>query len=263
MLLGIDSGNTEVSMMGFTLSGEIVGRWTLRNDPKRTADEYAIALNILLAQYERGLSDIAHVAICSVVPQTEFHLINFARKYIGEPLVVNSRYDLGFGIAIPNPAQVGADRLVNGVHGLETYGAPLIVVDFGTATSFDIFDADRNFIGGVLAPGVNLSAQALAMTAEKLPLVAPQKPEYIVGDATIPAVQSGLYWGYVAMIEGILQRIVGERKFDDPAIISTGGLGRVFVDDIAAISVNEPDLTLIGLYKLLAKERQHDIRNDR
>jgi type III pantothenate kinase len=173
------------------------------------------------------------------------------RKYFNsEPVVIGEPgVKLGIDVLMDQPTEVGADRLVNAVAADARYGGPLIVVDFGTATTFDIVDGDGAYCGGVIAPGVNLSMEALHMAAAKLPRVAIGKPDQVIGKTTIKGMQSGIYWGYVGLIEGIVARIVDE--FGEPMkVIATGGLASLFTQSTETIDSADPDLTLRGLYAI-------------
>jgi type III pantothenate kinase len=247
MLLAIDAGNTNIVFAVF--DGEALrASWRSSTDPKRTADEYAVWLTQLMALEGLALRDVRHAVIASVVPAALPSLRILCRRYFGvEPAVVGDPdLDLGLQILIERPEQVGADRLVNAVAAYERHGGPLIVVDFGTATTFDVVDAEGNYRGNVIAPGINLSVEALYMAAAKLPRVAVEAPPSVIGGATVPAMQSGIYWGYVGLIEGLIQRITAE--YGEPlTVVATGGLAPLFADATAVIRHIEPDLTLYGL----------------
>jgi type III pantothenate kinase len=185
-----------------------------------------------------------------VVPQSLFHLRNLARRYLkAEPLVIGENADLGIALRIDNPAEAGADRLVNAVGAFAGYGGPLIVVDSGTATNFDIIGADGAFEGGVIAPGVNLSMEALHKAAARLPRVAIQRPPKVIGTDTVGNMQSGIYWGYVSLIEGLITRIKAE--YGRPMkVIGTGGVASLFHGATDMIDVFDPDITVRGLLEI-------------
>ncbi|MBM3566382.1 MAG: type III pantothenate kinase, partial [Alphaproteobacteria bacterium] len=191
------------------------------------------------------------------VPATLFSLKTMCRKYFNcDPLVVgDADIKLGVEIKVDHPEEVGADRLVNAVAARESYKGAMIVIDFGTATTFDIIDEDGNYCGGIIAPGVNLSAEALHMAAAKLPRVAIGRPDRIIGTNTVAAMKSGIYWGYVAMIEGLIARI--RKEYGAPMdVIATGGLAPLFTDATDTITRADLDLTLRGLLSIYRRNAQ-------
>lgn len=248
MLLAIDSGNTNTVFAVFDDDDKTRGEWRLSAGPNRTADDFAVSLKQLMA--EAGLSprDVTAAIIATVVPATLFALKTLCRNTFGcDPRVVgDAGLDLGLKVLVDRPEEVGADRLVNAVSAFDRYGGPLIVVDFGTATTFDIIDAEGSYLGGVIAPGVNLSLEALHMAAAKLPRVDIRKTERITGKDTVGAMQSGIYWGYVSLIEGLVTRLRAEHGVD-MEVIATGGLSPLFTEAVACIKISDPDLTLRGL----------------
>ena len=245
MLLAIDSGNTNIVFAVFDHDGTVLGEWRSSTDANRTADEFGIWLEQLMQLEGLTRDRINSAIIATVVPATLFSLKTLCRKYFKcEPLVVG---EPGVDIGIPVHAdQVGADRLVNALAAHEKYGGPLIVVDFGTATTFDVVDSDGGYCGGVIAPGVNLSSEALHQAAAQLPRVAVERPETVIGTSTVPAMQSGIFWGYVSLIEGIVKRIREERG-EDMEVIATGGLAPLFTQATEVIKLSDSDLTLRGL----------------
>lgn len=256
MLLAIDSGNTNV-VFGVFDDDRFVKAFRCANDPKRTADEYIVWLKELMALNDLDIDDVTGTVIGSVVPETAFNLISLCRRYFpGEPLVIGDPgVQLGNEALIERPEQVGADRLINAFEANRTYGGPLIVIDFGTATTFDVVDADGNYCGGAIAPGINLSLEALYMASAKLPMVEIAAPPAYIGKETRTAMQSGIFWGYVCMIEGMVERLRGE--FGAPMkVIATGGLSELFAEQTAVIERTDRALTLRGLaeiYKRNAK----------
>ena len=247
MLLAIDSGNTNIVFAVYD-GEERRGEWRAASDAKRTADEYGVWLNQLMSIDGLKRDDITHTIIATVVPETLFSLKTLCRKYFdAEPMIVGEpSVDIGVGILVNAPDEVGSDRLINAAAAHWRYGGPLIVIDFGTATTFDIVDSDGNYFGGVIAPGINLSLDALHMAAAKLPRIAVQKPESVIGKRTVPAMMSGVYWGYVGLIEGLLSRI--EDEFGAPmTVVATGGLAPLFAEATDRIQHLDPDLTLRGL----------------
>jgi type III pantothenate kinase len=256
MLLAIDSGNTNIVFAVFDADGEVRGEWRSSTDANRTADEFGIWLEQLMALASLKRADITDAIIATVVPATLFSLKTLCRKYFDcEPLVVGDPdVDLGIGVKVERPGEVGADRLVNSVAAHAKYGGPLIVVDFGTATTFDIIDGEGAYIGGVIAPGVNLSSEALHRAAAQLPRVAVERPEKVIGRSTVPAMQSGIFWGYVSLIEGLVGRIRKELG-QDVDVIATGGLAPLFSASTDVIKLADDKLTLRGLLAIHRRNR--------
>ncbi|MEX0814171.1 MAG: type III pantothenate kinase [Dongiaceae bacterium] len=250
MLLAINCGNTNVVFAVFA-GEELHGSWRAATEVRRTADEYAVWLMQLMALQGMAPADIDGAIVATVVPEALFNLKTLVRRYFAcEPLIVgDDSVRLGIKIDIDRPEDAGADRLVNAVAAHRRYGGPLIVVDFGTATSFDVVNDRGDYIGGVIAPGVNLSLDALYMAAAKLPRVAVQRPRRVIGKSTVPAMHSGIFWGYVGLIEGLVARIQAE--YGAPMkVIATGGLAPLFRDATGVIEQVDPDLTLHGLEML-------------
>ena len=248
MLLAIDSGNTNVVCAVYD-GDELRGSWRAATNPNRTADEYAVWLIQLMALSGLAPGDIGATIIGSVVPEATFNLVRLCQRYFGsEPLMVGrSDCFLGIGVDVDMPKEeVGADRVAKAVAAQDRYQPPLIVLDFGTATTFDIVDRVGNYCGGVIAPGINLSLRALEMAAAQLPRIGIRRPPAVVGRSTVPAMQSGVFWGYVGLIEGLVQRIRAERG-EAMEVIATGGLAPLMAEATEAISRVDPDLTLWGL----------------
>ncbi len=250
MLLAIDCGNTNFKFAVF--EGEkLRGSWRTASDPHRTTDDYAVWLSQSMAFKGVDRGDIDGAIIASVVPDALYPLASLCSHFFGHDPMIVGRHDVDLGIEVrmDRPAVVGADRLVNAVAGHKLYSGPLIVVDFGTATSFDIVAADGGYEGGVLAPGVNLSVEAFARAAAKLPRIRVRQPEQVIGKDTEPAMESGIFWGYVGLIEGLTVRI--KKEYGQPmTVIATGGLAPLFERVTDAIDHIEPDLTLKGLLNI-------------
>ena len=246
MLLVIDSGNTNIVFAVFN-GDELVGEWRGSSDAKRTADEYGVWLTQLMERDQLDLTKINSSIIATVVPEIVSSLKILCHKYFKTvPMIVGeSNVDIGIEILVNEPEEVGSDRLVNAASAHQTYGGPLIVIDFGTATTFDVVDKNGAYSGGVIAPGINLSLDALHLAAAKLPRVAVQKPETVIGKRTVPAMMSGIYWGYVGLIEGLLARIK-EEFGEEMNVIATGGLAPLFSDEIGVHHL-DPNLILRGL----------------
>ena len=255
MLLAIDSGNTNTVFAVFDREN-LVSQWRAATEADRTADEYAVWLSQLMGLESLAAGDIEGAIIATVVPQTLFNLRLLCRRYYEcEPMVVGEGISLGIEVRIDRPDEVGADRLVNAVAAHATYGAALIVVDFGTATTFDIVDAEGNYAGGVIAPGVNLSLEALHQAAAQLPRIAVEKTASVIGGATVPAMQSGVYWGYVGLIEGLVARIRDEFGAA-MRVVATGGLAPLFATGTEVIDDVDADLTVRGLREIFDRNRE-------
>ena len=248
MLLAIDAGNTNTVFAVYE-DDEQRGLWRAATDTHRTADEYAVWLIQLMSLQNMTPKDIDTAIISTVVPAAMFNLTNLCQNYFSTQALVIGDPDVSLGISInvPNPAEVGADRLVNAVAAHRAYGGPMIIIDFGTATTFDVISADGDYQGGIIAPGVNLSMEALHMAAAKLPLVAVRRPQNVVGTNTVGAMQSGIFWGYVGLIEGLVARIKAETGLPDMKVVATGGLSSLFFNATEAIDLTDKDLTLRGL----------------
>jgi type III pantothenate kinase len=249
LLLAIDAGNTNTVFAVY--DGETqLGQWRAATRADRTADEYAVWLIQLL-----GLDGIDHKAIgetiiSSVVPETVFNLRTLCQRfYNSEPLIIGENAEVGAELAVDNPHEVGADRVVNAVAAHNRYPGALIIIDFGTATTFDVVDGTGAYHGGAIAPGINLSLEALHMAAAQLPRIAPKKPQAVIGTATTPMMQSGVYWGYVGLIEGLVERI--KEEFGEPmTVIATGGLAPLFHAATSVIEHVDGDLTMRGLLEI-------------
>ena len=249
MLLTIDAGNTNTVFA--LIEGEtIIEQWRISTGDQRTVDEYMVWVSHLMALHGRDPKSVTGAIIASVVPQVVWPLTQLCKKYFGcEPLIVGAPgVVLGVDIQVTNPQEVGADRLVNAVAGHALYGGPLVVVDFGTATTFDVVGPDGAYLGGIICPGINLSLQALHQAAAKLPRIAVTAPtsEIVTGKSTLEAMQSGVFWGYVSMIEGLVVRLKKEHGAD-VRVLATGGLAPIFANRTQAIDEVVGDLTLQGL----------------
>lgn len=247
MLLAIDCGNTNVVFAVFD-GKALKGVWRSHNNPRRTADEYAVWLTQLMGLSGIESKQIDAAIIASVVPAARFNLITLCRRYFDvEPMLIGDpALDLGVKALVDRPDQVGEDRLVNAVAAFERFGGSLIIVDFGTATSFDVTDEEGNFCGGVIAPGIHLSVEALYMASALLPRIDIRKPERVIGRATVPAMLSGVFWGYIAMIEGLVARIRAENG-RELRVVATGGLAPLFSDATDVIYDYYSDMTVHGL----------------
>lgn len=249
MLLAIEQGNTN-TVFAVHDGRDWVAQWRAATESARTADEYAVWLSQFLQMQGLALKALDACIISTVVPQSLFNLRNLARRYLKtEPLVVGENAELGIALRIDNPAEAGADRLVNCIGGFRRFGGPLIIVDSGTATNFDIVGADGAFEGGIIAPGVNLSMEALHKAAARLPRVAIQRPAKVIGTDTVGNMQSGIYWGYVSLIEGLIARI--KTEYGRPLrVVGTGGVASLFQGATQSIDDFDPDITVRGLLEI-------------
>ena len=251
MLLAIEQGNTNTLFA--VHDGETwIAQWRSATESTRTADEYAVWLSQLFEMNGLTMKSLTGCIISSVVPQSIFNLRNLSRRYLGvEPLIIGENAELGVDVRIDKPSEAGADRLVNAIGAHIVYPGPLIVIDSGTATTFDIVAADGGFEGGIIAPGVNLSMQALHDAAAKLPRIAIQRPERnrVVGTDTVTAMQSGVFWGYIGLIEGLIARIKAERG-EHLTVVATGGVVSLFEGATEMIDHYDPDLTIRGLLEI-------------
>ena len=255
MLLVIDAGNTNTVFALFD-GREQKGLWRISTSVQRTCDEYAVFLKPLMLQTGVNPGVVTDAIIGSVVPGLNFNLTKLCvESFSCHPLYVGSpEVKTGMTIDLDRPEELGADRLINSVAGVEKYGTSLIVIDFGTATTFDIVNADGVYCGGAIAPGINLSLQALYMAAAKLPSVAVERPPSVIAKNTVTAIQSGIFWGYVGLIEGLLKRMQ-EEMGTKMTVVATGGLAPLFTDAIDAIDYADNDLTLQGLALIFERNR--------
>ncbi len=262
MLLVVDAGNTNVVFAVHDGAGWR-GIWRIATEPQRTSDEYAVWLMTLLNLSGLKQPEIDRAVIGTVVPAALYHLRRLCRDWFStEPLIARSSLDWGFAIKVDNPAEVGADRLLNSLAAHRAYQGPLMVIDFGTATTFDVIDRDGAYLGGVIAPGINLSIEALHGAAARLPRIGIGRPQAVIGKSTIPAMQSGIYWGYVGLIEGLVTRIQAE--YEAPLkVVATGGLAPLLAEGTTIIEVIAPDLTLDGLRLLAERNPAPTLSRDR
>ncbi len=251
MLLAVDAGNTNV-VFAVHDGTEWRGRWRIATRADRTSDEYAVWLLTLMTHSALRPADITRCVIGTVVPAALYNLRRLCRDWFNsEPLIARSILDWGFRIMVDRPQEVGADRLLNALAAHHHYKGPLIVVDFGTATTFDVVDQAGNYMGGVIAPGINLSIEALHRAAARLPRIGIGRPQAAIGRDTISAMQSGVFWGYVGLIEGIVSRIRAEAEMPALKVVATGGLAPLLAEGTTLIETVDPDITLEGL-RLLA-----------
>jgi type III pantothenate kinase len=258
MLLAIDAGNTNL-VFALVEDGAIRARWRIATDPRRTADQYAVWLHQLLELEGYTRADVDAVIIGTVVPRALHNLEVLASKYFGvAPLIAGQgRVEWGVELDVVEPRTVGADRVLNAIAAHAAHPGDLIVIDFGTATTFDHIDYTGAYKGGIIAPGINLSLDALVTAAAKLPRVAIEAPagnNSVIGTNTVDQMQIGIFWGYVALVEGLVARL--KQEVGRPTkVIATGGLAALLMDHTAVFDVYEPDLTIQGL--AIMYERAH------
>lgn len=258
MLLAIDVGNTNTKFSVHD-GREWRGAWRTSTDASRTADQYAAWLSQLLGFADLALTDLQACIVSTVVPQALFHIRNFSRRYVGidgrEPMIVGEEgVELGIALNIDTPAEAGADRLVNAVGAHALYGGPAIVIDSGTATTFDVIAGDGALEGVIIAPGINLSLQALHTAAARLPRIEIRRPPdgVALGKNTVHAMQSGVFWGYVELIDGLARRLKAENepRLGVMKVIATGGVASLFHGASQTIEIYDQDVTSAGLLEL-------------
>jgi type III pantothenate kinase len=248
MLLTIDVGNTQTTL-GLFDGGEVVEHWRISTDPRRTADELAVLMNGLMgarAQQVDGLS------ICSSVPAVLHELREVTRRYYGDvpAVLVAPGVKTGVHVLMDNPKEVGADRIVNALAANHLYGGPCIVVDFGTATTFDAINERGDYVGGAIAPGIEISVEALGVRGAQLRKIELARPRNVIGKNTVEGMQSGVLYGFAGQVDGLVNRMAKELSPKDPEdvqVIATGGLAPLVLGEADSIDVHEPWLTLIGL----------------
>jgi type III pantothenate kinase len=246
MLLGIDVGNTQ-TVIGVFVAGRLEEHWRISTERERTADEMALTLGSFLAFVGRTLSEVNGMIISSVVPEMTSALARMARDILKiEPLVVDSSTDTGIEVLYEDPKQVGADRLVNAVAAISRYGAPCIVVDFGTATTWDAIDSAGRYLGGTIAPGLEISADALFHQAARLARVELEAPAEAIGRNTVESIQSGIIFGTAGQVDRLVE-LFREQLGQDAKVVATGGLAEVVVGNCRSVDVLDPLLTLDGL----------------
>jgi len=246
VLLAIDVGNTHI-MLGVYREEQIIVYWRIATRKESTEDELGMVVKNLLQNSCLKLSDIKGIAISSVVPPLMYSLERMSQKYFEvEPLVIGPGVKTGLNIVTDNPREVGADRIVNAVAALSLYGGPLIIVDFGTATTFCAISKSGDYLGGVIAPGIGISMEALFQRAAKLPRVEIVSPERVIGKDTISSMQSGVVFGFVGQVDGIVRRMMTEFE-TRPLVVATGGFASLIARESETISQVNPLLTLEGL----------------
>lgn len=260
MIFVLDVGNTN-AVLGVFKNGELCWHWRMETDRHKTEDEYGMLVKQLLEHEGIAFHDIQGIIISSVVPPIMFALERMCEKYFDiKPLIVGPGIKTGLNIKYENPREVGADRIVNAVAGIQLYESPLIIVDFGTATTYCYIDENKNYMGGVITPGIMISAEALYNRAAKLPRIEITRPSSVIGKNTVSAMQSGILYGYVGQVEGIVRRMKAEAK-QEPTVIATGGLAKLIAEESNVIDKVDPFLTLKGLYMLY--ERNVNLQHEK
>lgn len=264
MLLAIDVGNSNTVLGLYAAdSPELVADWRVTTHKNQTSDEYGVLFLNLFAMRQIDVSQITAIIISSVVPPLDGTLRRLCERFFGlRPMFVEPGIKTGMPLLVDNPAELGADRIVNGVAAYARYGGPLIVVDFGTATTFDVITAKGEYVGGVISPGLGISADALFSRAAKLARVDIKRPPRVIGTNTIAHLQSGLFYGYIGLVDGILERMLGElhssypeTKDKPPQVVATGGLANMLHEDSKYITIIDQMLTLDGLRLLYERNR--------
>ncbi len=246
LILVLDVGNTN-TVLGVYQKDELKHHWRIETSRNKTEDEFGMIIKNLFEHVNLSFQQIEGIIISSVVPPIMFPLERMCVKYFNiKPLVVGPGIKTGLNIKYENPREVGADRIVNAVAGIQDYGSPLIIVDFGTATTYCYVNEDKQYMGGAIAPGINISTEALYSRAAKLPRIEITRPDNVIGKNTVSAMQAGILYGYVGQVEGIVQRMKEQSK-QPPKVIATGGLAKLIASESGCIDIVDPFLTLRGL----------------
>lgn len=255
MLLAMDIGNSNVTLGAFD-DDRLVASWRVATDTRKMADEYILELSGLLQMKNVKVADIEDVAICSVVPPLTKVFTDLVQQlFATKPLVVGAGTRTGVKISNDNPRDVGADRIVDAAATYQIFGAPAIVVDFGTATVFDSISRDGTYLGGAIAPGLNISAESLFLNTSQLRRVELVRPERAIGKNTVTAMQSGLVFGYIGLVEAMVKRFKEEMGAPEAKVVATGGLASMMATEIDVIDVVDENLTLRGLQYIHALNR--------
>ncbi|MBY0164022.1 type III pantothenate kinase [Cytobacillus firmus] len=247
MILVVDVGNTNI-VLGVYQGKKLLHDFRISTSRQSTVDEYGVLIHNLFQMSNILVSQIEGVIVSSVVPPLVRVVEEMCNKYIGKaPLIVGPGIKTGLNLRYENPREVGADRIVNAVAAVEQYGGPLIVVDFGTATTFDCIDEEGNYLGGVIVPGIGIATEALVQRASKLPRVELEKPKKVIGRNTVHAMQAGIVFGYAGQVDGLVKRIKAEMGTDNVKVIATGGMAELIAGETESIEEISPLLTLEGL----------------
>ncbi|MBM7622310.1 type III pantothenate kinase [Bacillus tianshenii] len=253
----MDVGNTN-TVIGVYEGEELKHHWRVETSRNKTEDEFGMIIKSLLEHVGLSFKDFEGIIISSVVPPIMFSLERMCQKYFHlKPLVVGPGIKTGLNIKYENPREVGADRIVNAVAGIHLYGSPLIIVDFGTATTYCYINEDKQYMGGAIAPGISISTEALYSRASKLPRIEIARPEGVIGKNTVSAMQAGILFGYVGQVEGIVERMKRQSPIP-PKVIATGGLASLIGNESDVIDIVDPFLTLKGLHLIYTKNTKED-----
>ncbi len=258
MLLTFDIGNTNV-VIGTFQGDTLTNHWRITSDRQKTYDEYGLLLDQLFQSGNLNRTDVDDIIISSVVPNLTDVFRNVCERYFHiAPLVVGSGLKTGMSIRYDNPKEIGADRIVNAVAAIERYGAPLIILDFGTATTFCVVNDQKEYLGGAIAPGIGISLNALVEKTAKLPKVEMTVPDKVIGKTTVSAIQSGLLYGYCGLVDGMVHRIVKELDYnlEDVTVVATGGLAEVIHEHSETIQEVDQMLTLKGLLTIYKRNEK-------
>ncbi|MGM0838752.1 MAG: type III pantothenate kinase [Bacillota bacterium] len=257
MIFVLDVGNTN-TVIGVYEGEELKHHWRVETSRNKTEDEFGMIIKSLLEHVGLSFKDFEGIIISSVVPPIMFSLERMCQKYFHlKPLVVGPGIKTGLNIKYENPREVGADRIVNAVAGIHLYGSPLVIVDFGTATTYCYINEDKQYMGGAIAPGISISTEALYSRASKLPRIEIARPEGVIGKNTVSAMQAGILFGYVGQVEGIVERMKRQSK-TLPKVIATGGLASLIGNETDVIDIVDPFLTLKGLHLIYTKNTKED-----
>lgn len=255
MLLTIDVGNTNITF-GIFDKKTLITTFRMTTKQLRTSDEYGISIIDMLERNQIAGKEVQDVIIASVVPNVMHSLTSAIIKYLNiTPIIVGPGTKTGIRVVTENPKQIGSDRIVDAVGAYDLYGGPVLVLDFGTATTYDLVDASGAFVAGVTAPGIRISARALWQDAAKLPEIEIRKPASILAQETISSMQAGLVYGQIGQTEYIIKNMIEESKYENVKVVATGGLGRIISNETDCIDIYDPNLTLAGMQLIYEKQK--------
>ncbi len=256
MILAIDAGNTNITLGVFD-GNQLVGNFRMTTSISRTSDEYGIVIRDIISHNGIDKDEIRDAIVASVVPAINHSLVSGIIKYFDiHPVIVRRNIDTGIRIALDRPEQVGADRVVDAAGAYALYGGPVIVIDFGTATTYDLVNGEGEFVAGVTAPGIRISARALWEDAAKLPEIEIKKPKSILAKETISSMQAGLVFGQIGQTEYIIRNMIEASGYQNVRVVATGGLGKMIANETELIEEYNPNLTLIGLNLVYRRQKR-------